>query len=109
MSPPITIYNDNNACICWSKNTTTKGLRHIQIRDNAVRESVQSGFIEVKHIEGRLNLLDMFTKEDKNVSHFLDIRDTTMTPEDHIKHNPYCSFSSSHHHTVGNIGGLNDS
>lgn len=23
---PIPVYNDNNACVCWSKNTTTKGL-----------------------------------------------------------------------------------
>jgi hypothetical protein len=23
------IYNDNNACVQWSKKTTTKGLRHI--------------------------------------------------------------------------------
>jgi hypothetical protein len=26
-----TIYNDNQACVNWSKSTTTKGLRHIQM------------------------------------------------------------------------------
>ena len=35
------VYNDNTACVTWSKSMTTKGLRHIQIRENAVRESVQ--------------------------------------------------------------------
>ena len=40
---PVSIWNDNNACVCWSKNTTTKGLRHVQIRENAVRESVSMG------------------------------------------------------------------
>jgi hypothetical protein len=28
------IYNDNSACVNWSKNCTTKGLRHIQMREN---------------------------------------------------------------------------
>jgi hypothetical protein len=85
MKPPITIYNDNNACVCWSKNTSTKGLRHIQIRENAVRESVQKGFINVKHISGKLNLGDMFTKEEKDTTHFLTCRDTTMMDSDSIR------------------------
>ena len=31
LSDDMTIYNDNVACIKWSKNMTTKGLRYIQI------------------------------------------------------------------------------
>ena len=54
---------------------TTKGLRYIQIRENAVRESVLSKFITVKHIAGKLNLADLFTKEDRDCSHFVTIRD----------------------------------
>ena len=64
MSDPTTIYNDNAACVCWSKSMTTKGLRHFQIRENAIRESVISKIIEIKHIEGKTNLADLFTKED---------------------------------------------
>ena len=82
MPPPTTIYNDNNACVCWSQNMTTKGLRHIQIRENAVRESVQSGFITVRHIAGAINLSDMFTKEDKDTAHFLRIRDIVMSSKE---------------------------
>ena len=70
-----TIYNDNTACIKWSKNMTTKGLRYIQIRENAVRESVLSKFITIKHIDGKLNIADLFTKEDRDTSHFCSIRD----------------------------------
>ena len=73
MPAPTTIYNDNAACVNWSKNTTTKGLCHLQIRENAVRESCINGFIEVKHIFGKLNLSDMFTKEDKDVQHFITL------------------------------------
>jgi len=34
------IYNDNKACVNWSKTCTTKGLRHIQMKENRVRENV---------------------------------------------------------------------
>ena len=80
MPPQTKVYNDNAACVCWSHNLTTKGLRHIQIRENAVRESVQSNLIDVHHIAGKVNLADLFTKEDKDASHFIAIRNMIMTP-----------------------------
>mmetsp|Transcript_3382 Transcript_3382/g.5163 ORF Transcript_3382/g.5163 Transcript_3382/m.5163 type:complete len:553 (-) Transcript_3382:330-1988(-) len=73
---PITIYNNNAAALQWSHNMTTKGLKHIQLRENALRESVQSGVIEVEHIGGKTNPSDIFTKEDRDVQHFTDCRDT---------------------------------
>jgi hypothetical protein len=79
MQPPTIIYNDNNACVCWSKSTTTKGLRHIQIRENTIREAVASDFISVQHIEGKLNLADMFTKEDRDTEHYIQMRDFIMS------------------------------
>lgn len=80
MKPPtIIIYNNNAACVAWSHNSTTKGLRHIQIRENAVRESVQDNFIKADHMKGKLNLSDMFTKEDKDTIHFLTIRDVVLS------------------------------
>ena len=63
---------------------TTKGLRYIQIRENAVRESVLSNFVVIKHIEGKINLADIFTKEDKDCAHFISIRD--MLVQDVPKH-----------------------
>ena len=80
---PTIIYNDNAACVQWSKNTTTKGLRHIQIRENAVRELTQQGIIELKHIAGKLNVSDMFTKEEKSASHFISTRDYVLTDITH--------------------------
>ena len=89
MHKPTTVYNDNSACIIWSKSMTTKGLRHLQMRENAVRESVQNGFITTKHCEGKYNLSDMFTKEDKDILHYITIRDNIMADElpeyEHIK------------------------
>jgi hypothetical protein len=79
MAPPTKVYNDNAACVQWAHAMATKGLRHIQIRDSAVRESVQSKFIDIEHVEGKVNLSDMFTKEEKNAEHFIVIRDFVLT------------------------------
>ena len=38
---PSPDYNDNEACICWSHNVTTKQIRHMEMRENLVREWVQ--------------------------------------------------------------------
>ncbi len=105
MPSPTTIYNDNAACVLWSKATTTKGLRHIQIRENAIREAIASDFISVQHIEGKVNLADLFTKEDRDAEHFINVRNQIMTsledfshtnnviPEKHARRS---SFSLSH-------------
>jgi isoleucyl-tRNA synthetase len=74
------IYNDNKACVQWSKKVNTKGLRHIQMCENRVRENIASKFISVCHIEGKINLADIFTKEMKDTSHFVELRDLFMCP-----------------------------
>ena len=58
---------------------TTKDLRYIQMRENAVREQVQAGFIEVKHIAGNQNTADIFTKENKDVQHFIRCANTLVS------------------------------
>jgi hypothetical protein len=72
------IYNDNRACVLWSKKATTKGLCHIQMRENRVRENIASQFVDVRHIDGKINLADIFTKEMKDTSHFVELRDLFM-------------------------------
>ena len=74
-SDTITVYNDNAASVKWAHNMTTKCLRYIQIRENAVREAVQQNIIDVKHITGKVNIADLFTKEDRDTQHFTFIRD----------------------------------
>ena len=90
MPKPTPIYNDNTACVAWSKTTTTKGLRHIQMRENAIREAITSDFCSIMHIAGNINLADIFTKEDRDVKHFLTARDIIMGDADtfHITFNP---------------------
>jgi hypothetical protein len=72
------IYNDNQACMLWSKSTTSKGLCHIQMRENHVHENIASKFVSVCHVDGKINLADIFTKEMKDVAHFVELRDLFM-------------------------------
>ena len=57
-----------------------KGLRHIQIHKNAIREAIAANIIQVKHIAGSVNLADLFTKEDKDAQQFISLRDQLMEP-----------------------------
>ena len=88
MPTATNVYNDNAACVCWSSNMTTKGLRHVQIRENAVRESIKCKIIKVLHIEGKINPSDLFTKEDKDSQHYLNLRNLLLTPLDTILVSP---------------------
>jgi hypothetical protein len=72
------VYNDNRACVQWSKCMTTRGLHHIQMRENHIRENIASIFISVCHIDGKINLADIFTKEMKDTAHFVELRDLFM-------------------------------
>jgi hypothetical protein len=67
------IYNDNQACVNWSKACTTKGLCHIQMRENRVWENVLTNFVSIHHIDGKHNLADIFTKEMKDTGHFVEL------------------------------------
>ena len=81
VSLPIKVYNDNEAAVKWSRKLTTKGLRHLQMRENSVRELENDKVIQVLHIGGTDNISDMFTKEDKDIQHYLECRDSIMTSE----------------------------
>ena len=79
LPPSFPIYNDNEATVKWSHNMTTKRLRHLQMRENVVRELIQSGFCTVQHIQGQYNLSDLFTKEDRDKLHFCTCRNYIMS------------------------------
>jgi len=72
------VYNDNKACVDWSKSSTTKGLRHIQMKENRVRENIGKRFVTITHVNGKVSLADPFTKEMKDTSHFVELCDIMM-------------------------------
>ena len=74
MSEPIDIYNNNQTSINWAHRMTTKGLRHLKMRENVVRKAVQTNFARVKHASDKVNLFDILTKEDKDKAHYITLR-----------------------------------
>ena len=73
------LYNDNEACVKWCHNLTTKGNRHIEHRENATREWVADGTLTVAHVSGKCNPSDIFTKEMRDGANFRRIRDSFMS------------------------------
>jgi hypothetical protein len=73
-----TVYNDNQACVNWSKRCTTKGIRHIQMKEYHIRENIANNFVMISHVDGRVNMADIFAKEMKDTGHFVELRDLMM-------------------------------
>ena len=48
------------------------------MRENTIRELQALGFVDVRHIGGDCNLSDIYTKENKDINHFVQCRDATM-------------------------------
>jgi hypothetical protein len=72
------LYDDNEACIKWCHNMTTKSNRHIQQCENAILEWVANGTLTVLHVSGKTNITDIFTKEMRNGGKFRHLRDSLM-------------------------------
>jgi hypothetical protein len=72
------VYNDNQACVNWSASCTTKGIKHISLRENVIRERQAAGDVTITHIPGVINPSDIFTKELKDAAHFRRLRDSMM-------------------------------
>ena len=77
-SIPTPLYNDNDACVKWCHNMTTKGNRHIENRENSTREWVADGTITVTHVAGKCNVSDIFTKEMRDAANFRRLHDSFM-------------------------------
>ena len=75
LSLATTIYNDNKGAVNWSNTSSTKGMRHVNIRENAVREAIHEfNEVAVLHIPGAHNPSDIFTKEFKSDAIFRTLR-----------------------------------
>ena len=73
-SSPTPVYNDNRGAVDWSNSFSTKGMRHVNIRENAIREARVLNEISIHHIPGVSNPADLFTKEFKSDTLFRTLR-----------------------------------
>ncbi len=78
LSSPTVLYNNNDACVKWSHNMTSKAACHIKLYENSIQEWVQDKTLNVVHVAGKINPADIFTKEMKDSAHFCRLRDSFM-------------------------------
>jgi hypothetical protein len=90
-----TVYNDNQAAVDWAAACTNKGTKHLNLRENYVRELHQNGTMKVTHIPGIINASDLFTKELKDAAHFRRCRDSMMVSK--------ANFDRCGHHIAKNM------
>jgi hypothetical protein len=76
---PTLVYNDNAACVQWSYSMTSKAARHIELRENSLREWVQDNTLNVVNVPGKVNPADIFTKEMRDGVYFRRLRDSFMS------------------------------
>jgi hypothetical protein len=91
MNEPTPIYEDNKACIAFSKNNTSHDrTKHIDIRAYNLRDHVRNGVVKLLHVETKHQLADMMTKT--------QLKNTFLTHTDKI-------FSGTPHPPKYTVGG----
>ena len=85
-----TVFNDNKACVEWSAALTSKGIKHLNLRENKVREAQADKQVLVTHIPGQLNSSDLLTKELKGAALYPRLRDTIMVSRATFLRHHYC-------------------
>jgi hypothetical protein len=63
INSPTIFYNNNDACMKWSHNTTSKSARHIKLHENSVCEWVQDNTLNMVNIAGKVNPANISAKE----------------------------------------------
>ena len=56
------IYNGKQADVQWAPPLTSKGIKHLNLREKLVRECHQSKNVDVEHIPGIINPSNIFKK-----------------------------------------------
>jgi hypothetical protein len=75
---PQQYYNDNHGTVDWSNSFRTKGMCHVNIWENVVREAHMLNEVSIHHIPGLHNPADLFTKEFKSDSTFWTLHNLTL-------------------------------
>jgi hypothetical protein len=79
INQPTILYNNNDNCVRWCHNMTSKAARHIELCKNSVCEWVQDKKIAVWHVAGKINPANIFTKEMHDGTHFCCLHDSFMS------------------------------
>jgi hypothetical protein len=81
VSHPTVLYNDNRGSVDWSRGASlSKRLRHMNIREVGVRDSIRLKRTNIFHIPGVHNVADIFTKEHKSSATFTNLASQLIFP-----------------------------
>eukprot|EP00956_Cyclotella_meneghiniana_P010952 scaffold15313_cov39-Cyclotella_meneghiniana.AAC.3 len=58
----MTVYNDNNACVQWSASVTNKGTKHMNLKENYVRDAHISAWPELNIFQALLTPVTFLLK-----------------------------------------------
>ncbi len=75
-SPTPLYKNNNGACVKWCHNMTSKGNRHIKLKENIACEWVKEGAITVTHVGGKHNPSNIFTTKMRDGANFRRLHDS---------------------------------
>ena len=92
------LYNDNESCVRWSHNMTTKQIWHMEMRENTMHEWVHDASIQILHVPGWINPADIFTKEMRDRAHNCCLRDSFMCPLSDFLQQSLLDVHLSHQH-----------
>ena len=82
------IYNDKKAAVQWAASVTPKGIKHLNLWENMVREYHQFKDVDVEHIPGIINPSNILTKEMKDNTQYRNLRDSMMVSlQESLKYN----------------------
>ncbi len=60
---PITMMEDNNSCIKIAQNDEFhQRTKHIDVKYHFIREALEKGIVEIKRVDSKENIADIFTK-----------------------------------------------
>ncbi len=90
------LYSDNDACVKWSYDMTSKAACHIELRKNSVWEWVQDTTLKVLHVAGKLNPADIFMKKMRDGTHFRHLRNSFMSHLSDFLHNSVLAIHHAH-------------
>jgi hypothetical protein len=81
VSHPTPLYNDNRGSVDWSRGASlSKRLRHMNIREVGVCDSIRLQRTHVHHIPGAFNVANIFTKEHKSSVTFTHLSNQLIFP-----------------------------
>ena len=68
----LDLYNNDGSCVHSVHTMTSKAICHMELRENSVREWVVDKLLAIKHVAGKCNPSNIFTKEMKDVGLIAD-------------------------------------